>query len=188
MVSKASEGDHPFLTIGHSSRSLEEFAGLLQAAGADAVADIRKMPRSRANPQFNLEVLPGALGRYQIGYRHIAALGGFRGRAPTPLPSPNTLWRNRSFRNYADYALTPAFEAGLAELIEFGRRRTCAVMCSEAVWWRCHRRIVADYLLSRGATVLHVLGPTSVSPAVLTAGVEQTPLGLLYRREGTAGS
>jgi uncharacterized protein (DUF488 family) len=177
-----------FFTIGHSNRSLDEFVALLQAVGAEALADVRKMPRSRANPQFNIEVLPNALGRCQIDYRHIAALGGFRGRSPIAEPSPNSLWRNRSFRNYADYALTPAFQAGLAELVALGRRRTCAVMCSEAVWWRCHRRIIADYLLSEGAAVSHVLGPANVVPAALTPGVEKTVLGLLYRGGEAVGS
>ena len=166
--------------IGHSTRSLEAFAGLLQAVGADAVVDVRKMPRSRANPQFNIEVLSAALAVSQIDYVHIAALGGLRGRSRNLTPSPNTFWQNRSFRNYADYAMTPAFRAGLAELLVLGRRRTCAVMCAEAVWWRCHRRIIADYLLAQGAAVFHVLGPGNVTPAAMTAGVEPTASGLLY--------
>jgi uncharacterized protein (DUF488 family) len=170
----------PFFTIGHSNRSLEEFASLLQAVRAEVVADVRKLPRSRANPQFNIEVLPSTLSRYQIDYRHIAALGGLRGRSPNTESSPNGLWRNRSFRNYADYALTPAFRAGLAELTALGGVRTCAVMCSEAVWWRCHRRIIADYLLWQGAVVFHVLGPANVTPAAMTPGGEKTASGLLY--------
>jgi uncharacterized protein (DUF488 family) len=171
----------PFFTIGHSTRSVEEVADLLQAVGADMIVDVRTMPRSRANPQFNGDVLPGTLGERQIGYRHIAALGGLRGRRAGSDVSPNTLWRNKSFRNYADYALTPPFRAGLAELSALGRERTCAIMCAEVLWWRCHRRIIADYLLAEGATVFHILGAHDVKPATLTPGAQPGAEGLLYR-------
>ena len=134
MMCTASDTRRPFFTIGHSTRSIEEFADLLRAAGADMIVDVRKMPRSRANPQFNREALPDALAERQIGYRHIAALGGLRGRSRGIDASPNTLWRNKSFRNYADYALTAPFRDGLAELVSQGRERTCAIMCSEALW------------------------------------------------------
>ena len=120
----------PFFTIGHSTRSVEEVAGLLRAAGADMIVDVRKMPRSRSNPQFNSDTFPAALAERQIGYRHIATLGGLRGRQASHEVSPNNLWRNKSFRNYADYALTPPFKEGLAELIAQGRERTCAIMCA----------------------------------------------------------
>jgi len=171
----------PFFTVGHSTRSVDEVADLLQAVGADMIVDVRKMPRSRTNPQFNGDALPDALAERQIGYRHIVALGGLRGRSPGPGVSPNTLWRNKSFRNYADYALTPPFREGLAELISQGRERTCAIMCAEVLWWRCHRRIIADYLLADGATVFHILGRHDVKPASVTSGAEPTPEGLLYR-------
>lgn len=144
------------------------------------IVDVRKMPRSRTNPQFNIEALPAALGERQIGYRHIPALGGLRGRPPGHQVSPNMLWRNKSFRNYADYALTPPFKGGLAELILQGRERTCAIMCAEVVWWRCHRRIIADYLLADGAAVFHILDLHDIRPALPTPGVEQIPEGLLY--------
>ncbi|HEY5410488.1 MAG TPA: DUF488 domain-containing protein [Caulobacteraceae bacterium] len=175
----------PFFTIGHSTRSVEDVADLLQAAGADMIVDVRKMPRSRANPQFNSDVLPEALAERQIGYRHIAALGGLRGRSPRLKTSPNTLWRNKSFRNYADYALTPPFKDGLAELVCQGRDHTCAIMCAEILWWRCHRRIIADYLLADGAAVFHILALHDVKPAVLTLEVERTPEGLLYPEPST---
>jgi uncharacterized protein (DUF488 family) len=181
MFREARSEIRPFFTIGHSTRSVEEVADLLRAVGADMIVDVRKMPRSRANPQFNGDVLPAALGERQIAYRHIATLGGLRGRRSDPGVSPNTLWRNKSFRNYADYALTPSFKEGLAELIHEGRERTCAVMCAEVLWWRCHRRIIADYLLADGAAVFHILGPHDVKPATLTAGAEPIPEGLLYR-------
>lgn len=160
----------PFFTIGHSNRRLEDFAALLRHAGVARVADIRKMPRSRANPQFNEDVLPAALAPHGIGYGHIAALGGLRARTPAVPSGLNGFWTNRSFHNYADYALLPAFDAGLAALIEDGRRQRCAMMCSEAVWWRCHRRIVADHLLARGETVFHILGEDRIEPARLTDG------------------
>lgn len=173
-------GIRPFFTIGHSTRSLEEIADLVQAAGADMIIDVRKMPRSRANPQFNGDALPGALCERQIGYRHMASLGGLRGRRTVDV-SPNTLWRNKSFRNYADYALTPLFREGLAELIAQGRERTCAIMCAEILWWRCHRRIIADYLLASGASVFHILSRHDIKPAALTPGAEPISNGLLYR-------
>jgi uncharacterized protein (DUF488 family) len=181
MFGQDASGIRPFFTIGHSTRAVEEVADLLQAVGADMIIDVRKMPRSRANPQFNGDVLPGALGERQIGYRHIAALGGLRGRRAGVEASPNTLWRNTSFRNYADYALTPPFKEGLDELIAQGRERTCAIMCAEVLWWRCHRRIITDYLLADGATVFHILNLHDVKPAVPTPGVEPVPEGLLYR-------
>lgn len=178
----------PFFTIGHSTRSVDEVVDLLREVGADTIVDVRKLPRSRANPQFNSDVLPRTLGERQIGYRHIAALGGLRGRQPALGISPNTFWQNRSFRNYADYAMTPPFRVGLTELIELGRARTCAVMCSEVLWWRCHRRIISDYLLADGAAAFHVLGPGDVAPAVLTPGAERVASGLLYRERADAGS
>jgi uncharacterized protein (DUF488 family) len=144
------------------------------------------MPRSRANPQFNIGVLPHELSERQIGYRHIAALGGLRGREPALGLSPNTFWRNKSFRNYADYAMTPLFHAGLAELLGLGRQQTCAIMCSEALWWRCHRRIIADYLLADGARVFHILGLNSIQSAALTRDAKIVAAGLLYEAHESA--
>jgi uncharacterized protein (DUF488 family) len=184
MAAEVADSAHPFFTIGHSVRSVDEVADLLKDAGADMVVDVRSMPRSRANPQFNIDELPNALGERQIGYRHIAALGGLRGRQGAIGTSPNTFWQNESFRNYADYAMTPAFKAGLAELVDLGCRRTCAVMCAEVLWWRCHRRIIADYLLAEGATVFHILGPESVKSALPTPGIANVRDGLIYRDRG----
>lgn len=160
----------PFFTIGHSSRSLEEFVGLLREAGIERLADIRKMPMSRSNPQFNVDVLPGALAAFQISYEHLAALGGLRGKTKALASGVNGLWTNGSFHNYADYALTEPFHAGLERLLEEGHVRRCAIMCSEAVWWRCHRRIVADYLIASGETVFHIMGEGRLDPARLTPG------------------
>lgn len=128
------------------------------------------MPRSRTNPQFNGDRLPEALAPWQIGYEHITKLGGLRGRARNVEPSPNAYWRVRGFRNYADYALTEPFAAGLAQLRKRGGAHRCAIMCAEAVWWRCHRRIITDYLLSEGERVMHILGTAHVDEASLTPG------------------
>lgn len=161
---------NPFFTIGHSTRTLAEFVDLLRESRVGLVVDVRSIPRSRTNPQFNRNGLPEALAPWQIGYEHIAALGGLRGKPRGPEPSANGYWRVASFRNYADYALTAPFATGLARLRMLGGERRCAIMCAEAVWWRCHRRIIADYLLAGGENVLHILGPSHVDTARLTPG------------------
>jgi uncharacterized protein (DUF488 family) len=158
-------------TIGHSTRSIAQFAALLDQVPVDLLADVRSVPRSRANPQFNADMLPAALAAAGIGYCHLPALGGLRGRRKDGLPSPNTLWRNAAFRNYADYAATGPFRAGLDALLALSQDQHCAIMCAEAVWWRCHRRIIADYLLAAGIKVAHILGPNKIAPASLTPGV-----------------
>lgn len=171
----------PFFTIGHSNRTLEEFAELLTDAEISHVADIRKIPKSRANPQFNEDVLPADLARRDISYEHIAALGGLRGRTRSLPPDANGYWTNVSFHNYADYALSEQFHDGFEHLLERGSKRRCAVMCSEAVWWRCHRRIVADYLIAQGETVFHIMNRGRLEPAHLTPGaVIQSDKTVLY--------
>src|SRR5690242_2491761 len=160
----------PFYSVGHSTRTIEAFVDLLQACRVTMVADIRSVPRSRTNPQFNSDTLPKALAEYQIGYEHIAELGGLRGKVKAIEPDINGFWENRSFHNYADYALTASFSSGLNQLIALGREQRCAMMCSEAVWWRCHRRIVADHLIARGERVFHLMGANRVEPAKLTEG------------------
>lgn len=160
----------PFFTIGHSNRSLEEFVALLNGARVERVVDVRKMPMSRANPQFNGDALADALAAFQLSYQHIAALGGLRGKAGGVPPAVNGLWENKSFHNYADYALSVAFRDGLDQLIEEGRMRRCAIMCSEAVWWRCHRRLIADNLIARGEAVFHIMGLGRLDAARLTPG------------------
>ncbi|HDR8991561.1 TPA: DUF488 domain-containing protein [Burkholderia vietnamiensis] len=160
----------PFYTIGHSNRTLDELVAMLRAVDITLLVDIRKMTRSRTNPQFNEATLPDALAAADIGYEHIAELGGLRGKSRDVPDALNGFWTNRSFHRYADYALSPEFRAGLARLIALGEQQRCALMCSEAVWWRCHRRIVSDYLLARGETVLHIMGLNRVEPARITAG------------------
>src|SRR3954470_20081592 len=137
----------PFFTIGHSTRTLAEFVALLEPNDVRRVIDVRTVPRSRTNPQYNAEALPASLAERGIAYEHIAALGGLRGRKVDVRPEANGYWENQSFHNYADYAMTsPDFSKALAGLIERGRGERCAIMCAEAVWWRCHRRIISDYL------------------------------------------
>lgn len=179
---------HPFFTIGHSTRSTREFADLLRPSGIRTVVDVRSMPRSRTNPQFNFDVLPDSLLPFQIGYRHVRKLGGLRGRRKDDAPSPNGLWRNASFRNYADYALTADFHEGLDELLALGREGRCAIMCAEAVWWRCHRRLISDYLLAAGHEVFHIMGLEKIDPAKMTPGAEPRPDGsILYPRTAAGG-
>jgi uncharacterized protein (DUF488 family) len=165
-------------TIGHSTRSIEAFIGLLRDAGADLVADVRRFPGSRRHPQFNAEALERSLAGAGIRYRPFPALGGRRGE--TRDQSPHTLWREMAFRNYADYAETADFRAAFRALRELEARHRPAVMCAEAVWWRCHRRIIADYLIAAGVEVRHILdGKTE--PASLTPGAQRQPDGsILY--------
>ena len=167
-----------FFTIGHSTLSIEDFVHALQASGVTLVVDVRTVPRSRRNPQYDRDTLRGSLAAFGIDYEHVGALGGLRGRIPHVAPEINAFWRNQSFHNYADYAMGETFRAGLSRLIELGRGRRSAVMCAEAVWWRCHRRIIADYLLASGESVLHIMGST-VEPAHLTDTARRTDSGAL---------
>jgi uncharacterized protein (DUF488 family) len=162
----------PIFTIGHSTRTIDELIGLLREAGIDLLVDVRSFPRSRTNPQFNIEALPAALAATGVGYRHMKELGGRRGRQDLGRRSPNDFWRNDSFRNYADYALTPPFRAALAELLEWRRQYFCAIMCAEAAWQRCHRQIIADWLLVAGADVRHIVGAGRIEPARLNPAAE----------------
>jgi uncharacterized protein (DUF488 family) len=170
---------YPFFTIGHSTRPLDEFAGLLRKAEITLVVDVRTVPRSRTNTQYNGDVLPQSLASFQIGYEHIAALGGLRGRQRKVSSDVNAFWQNESFHNYADYAMSDSFRAGLGRLRELGRTQCCGIMCAEAVWWRCHRRIIADYLLAMGDTVFHILGPGRVEPARINEAARAQPSGSL---------
>jgi len=177
---------NPFFTIGHSTRPIATFVDLLKEADVRLVVDVRTVPRSRTNPQYNTDVLPGSLRESQIGYEHIALLGGLRARASDVPPQVNAFWENQSFHNYADYAMGADFLAGLTRLRELGLVQRCAIMCAEAVWWRCHRRIIADYLMSAGEAVFHILGPHHIEDARMTGAARPTSAGTLtYPAEGS---
>lgn len=161
----------PAWTIGHSSRSAGEFLDLLRAQSLDAVADVRRYPGSRAHPHFAARALAGLLAEADIEYHPFPELGGRR----TPRPdSPNTVWRNTAFRGYADYMETAAFREGLDRLMALTRRRRTAILCSEALWWRCHRSLIADALKARGVLVFHVMagGKSVEHPYTSAARIE----------------
>ncbi len=170
----------PIYTIGHSSRSIDEFVELLRVGSVGLVVDIRKTPRSRANPQFNSDMLPEALSAWQIGYNRIEELGGHRDQSKTVPPEVNGYWTNQSFHNYADYALSAEFHLGLLQLMRLSLEQRCAIMCSEAVWWRCHRRLVADYLLHDGRNVFHLMDSARADPARMTLAARPKGAALVY--------
>lgn len=174
-----STAQQPFHTIGHSGHSVAELVGMLDAAGVERIVDVRAFPRSRTNPQFNIDAMPAALRPYGIDYVHVPELGGRRGRQPVPGPL-NTWWTHRAFRNYADYALGDEFRRGFGRLLELGAERASTVMCSEAVWWRCHRRLITDYLIVAGFPVRHILSAARIDPAVLTPAARSDGVGLVY--------
>lgn len=173
-------GSPPVYTVGHSTRTIEAFVDLLRVGRVDLVVDIRSIPKSRRNPDYNLDALPERLARYQIGHTHIAELGGLRSKVRAVPRETNAFWTNESFHNYADFALSEAFREGLVRLLDLSRERRCAIMCAEAVWWRCHRRLVADYLILHGRTVLHLMGDNRVEPARMTAAATPDGSGLTY--------
>jgi uncharacterized protein (DUF488 family) len=170
---------HPFYTIGHGTRPTGEFVDLLRGVEVTLLADVRTVPRSRTNPQYNRDVLPHSLEPFGIGYEHMAALGGLRGRVREVSPEINAFWENDSFHNYADYAMGERFGAGLKHLRELGETRCCAIMCAETVWWRCHRRIITDYLLAAGERVFHILGPAKIEAATINEAARPQGGGLL---------
>lgn len=153
------------LTIGHSTRPLEDFIHLLLAHHIKKVIDVRTVPRSKHNPQFNRETLPASLAAYGLGYIHMSGLGGLRRSYPG---SPNMGWRNASFRGFADYMQTQDFETNLFMMIQLARPERISLMCAEALPWRCHRSLIADALLIRGIRVEHILSRTRCQPHLLT--------------------
>lgn len=157
-------------TIGHSNRSFAEFTELLTAAGITALVDVRKLPGSKKNPQFNEEVFTNELPQIGITYRRVAPLTGRRNVSRTIPFEVNGNWRNRSFHNYADHALSAEFSLALHDLRTAAATDLTAVMCSEAVWWRCHRRIIADHLIAAGEDVSHIMGPGQIMQATLNEG------------------
>jgi uncharacterized protein (DUF488 family) len=174
----------PFFTIGHSTRPLDEFVALLTASEVKLVVDVRTVPRSRTNPQFNRETLPACLAEQGIAYEHCPALGGLRTKQPGISPDANAFWENASFHNYADYAWSEAFRSSIEKLRALGHRARSTVMCAESLWWRCHRRIIADYLIAAGEEVFHILGPGHVELARLTPEARVEPDGrLIYPKD-----
>lgn len=171
-------------TIGHSTRPLDEFLGLLEANRIEAIADVRRFPGSRRYPHFASEALQVTLAKKSIDYRWMPELGGRRRAAPD---SPNTVWKNSAFRGYADYMQTAGFAAAFENLLAFaGQQRTC-LMCAEAVWWSCHRSMISDELKSRGVTVLHILGAGKTIEHPYTAPARIVDGQLTYAVEGLPG-
>jgi len=165
------------LTIGHSTRTIEEFVHLLQAHAVTRIVDVRTVPRSRHNPQFNRDTLPASLESAGIGYLHMAELGGLR----KPMrDSINTGWRNASFRGYADYMQTAEFDEAVERLIQLMRQDRVAVMCAEAVPWRCHRSLIADALLVREIRSEEIVSPTQTQTHVLTPFAEVNGFRIFY--------
>jgi len=168
------------LTIGHSTRAIENFIALLKAHGVTCLADVRTVPRSRHNPQFNRDTLPASLRSASIDYIHMPGLGGLRRAKPKSI---NSGWKNASFRGYADYMQTPEFEAHLETLIALAKTERVAVMCAEAVPWRCHRSLIADALVARGIPVEHIMSETRRDAHKLRSFAKRTGLRVTYPPE-----
>ena len=153
-------------TIGHSTLPIEQFLGLLKGHDIQALVDVRTLPGSKRHPQFNGEALSHSLAQAGIDYVHMRDLGGLR---KPRRDSPNTAWKNESFRGYADYMMTPAFTKAIEELLKIASTKRTTIMCAEAVWWHCHRSMIADYLKAEGVSVLHILGDTKVEEHPFTS-------------------
>lgn len=177
----------PVFTIGHSNRPIEEFIALLTEQRIELLIDIRTVPKSRANPQFGQDQLPQALAAAGIAYQYVAALGGLRHARKD---SPNSGWRNKSFRGYADHMQSDEFQSGVEAVLVLASDRRCALMCAEAVPWRCHRSMVADALAVRGIPVEHIINRGKTRPHVLTsfARVEGTRIAYPPPEEHTNGA
>jgi uncharacterized protein (DUF488 family) len=167
-------------TIGHSTRPLEDFLALLGEHNIQLLADVRTVPRSRHNPQFNIETLPNSLTEAGLDYIHLKDLGGLRKTVPD---SVNSGWRSASFRGYADYMLTDAFTSALDGLIALASDKNVAIMCAELLWWRCHRMLIADALSIRDWEVIHILGAGKMQPHHLTKFAVVSGLALTYPPE-----
>ena len=173
------------MTIGHSTRTLEEFIGLLKTHGATCVVDVRTVPRSRHNPQFNKDSLPDSLEKVGLSYVHLPGLGGLRHSKPDSL---NGGWRNVSFRGYADYMQTPEFMRSLDELIQLANQKQIVLMCAEAVPWRCHRSLIADALLVRGIHTEDIMSPTRRQVHALTSFAKVKGITITYPPESPAST
>jgi len=173
------------MTIGHSTHTIEEFILLLQAHGATCVVDVRTVPRSRHNPQFNKASLPRSLKKAGLGYVHAPGLGGLRHAKGD---SPNVGWRNTSFRGYADYMQTPEFEKALDKLIELAKQDRIALMCAETVPWRCHRSLIADALLVRGIRTEDIMSATRRQVHTLTPFAKVRDTAITYPTEASGST
>ena len=170
-------------TIGHSTRSIDDFVSLLKANGIKLVADVRSLPGSKRYPQFNKETLADSLGKVGICYEHFLELGGRRKAKPE---SKNTAWRNASFRGYADYMDTEEFDKGVKRLLDLAADAgPTAIMCAEAVWWRCHRSLISDYLKVHGIEVIHILDVNKTEPHPYTSAARLVNGRLSYAAENT---
>jgi uncharacterized protein (DUF488 family) len=170
-------------TIGHSTRTIEKFISLLGAHGIKSLADVRLLPGSKRHPQFNKEKLSDSLGKTGIRYEHFPELGGRRKAKPD---SKNTAWRNESFRGYADYMETEEFNKGVKRLLDLAvAAGPTAIMCAEAVWWRCHRSLISDYLKVRGIEVMHILDANKTEPHPYTSAARIANGKLSYAAENT---
>lgn len=176
------DGPSTLWTIGHSTHSLEAFLGILRAHRIEMIADVRVMPGSRRYPHFNREVLALSLHGIGINYTHLPELGGRRKPRPD---SPNTVWRNASFRGYADYMETTEFLRGIEALQNLAANQRLAIMCAEAVWWQCHRALISDWMKANGAEVLHILSENKVEEHPFTSAAQIID-GRLSYREPTA--
>jgi uncharacterized protein (DUF488 family) len=173
------KNDMAFYTIGHSTRDVNDFIALLAENRIELVVDVRSVPKSGRHPYFNQRNIFLALEASKISYLYLAHLGGFRKKFATIPRETNGFWENDSFHNYADYALTEQFRDGLSTLLDKGHKQRCAVMCSEAVWWRCHRRIITDHLIAAGESVFHIMRPGCLETARLTPAAVVSPEGLV---------
>ncbi len=173
-------------TIGHSSRPLDAFLALLDESHIQCVVDVRRLPGSRSFPQYNGDALAASLTEHGIDYWHLKALYGRRSKGELHGAPPEDFWTNASFARYAAYARSATFAQGLDELLQRARRQRCVLMCSEAVWWRCHRRIITDHLLAHGATVCHIMGPGKIMTATLTRGARVRNAEVIYPKADPA--
>lgn len=172
-------------TVGHSTHSLEDFFELLRHYGIERLVDVRTIPRSRHNPQFNKDTLGGFLRNRRIAYRHMKELGGLR---HSRIDSPNMGWHNASFRGFADYMQTQEFAGAIEKLIELARKKTTAIMCAEAVPWRCHRSLIGDALLVRGIEVRDIYSAKSAKPHTITAMAVVDGTQIMYPHQGKSPS
>jgi hypothetical protein len=184
-MSKRTPRTHPILTVGHSTRTIEAFIALLAAHKVKQLVDVRTIPRSRHNPQFNSDQLAESLSGAGIRYLHVPELGGLR---HARRDSVNTAWRNLSFRGYADYMQTPEFETALEELIRLAQKRRTGIMCAEAVPWRCHRSLIADALVARGVEAQEAISQTGVRPHTLTPWARVEHGRIIYPTENGSGA